>query len=238
MTVLNQGNLKFETNTIDLTFEDTGDKGIRQQRRNALRAGKLNQGIRQVALVDINGDGHTDIIAPHYLDQLISIGINDGRGSFTFKRLFLDPTDKETIYYLTSLTLLNYAGRKVPDLAIANEYYGIISLFTIGEGTLQLKEKIETGNLSLLRIASDDVNNDGLPDLACTFTPSKPKDGKSAVQIWVNNGRAFSLSESMTSEGFSAYLNTFRSRQKDLPALVLSNIHEGTLTVLRPAQKQ
>jgi hypothetical protein len=42
----------------------------------------------------------------------------------------------------------------------------------------------------------------------------------------------------MTSEGFSAYLNTFKSRQGELPAMVLSNIHEGTLTLLRPVQKK
>jgi hypothetical protein len=243
--VKNKGNLNFETQTLNLISDldtekvekeprESGEAGIDRLRfRKRIRA--LDNAIKDFVVTDINGDSFKDIILPSYLMNVLYVLVNDGKGHFDISAVKFETRKKHDIEYaFSSVAVLNYPDRRLPDIAVANETDGVIYIFGNDNGSLSLKETVDTNSPLLLRIRSDDMNGDGLPDLVATFAAPIPQDSKSSVQVWLNSRKGFVPGDILKSDGFGAYISTCRISGPANPALVISNIHEETLTVLSP----
>lgn len=200
--------------------------------RYAKRVKALDNGFKDVVTGDINGDGFPDILTPSYVFDALYLGLNDGKGNFHFTSIPIEPEmPYELGYALSSVALLRYPDRKLPDVALSSERDGRLYLFENDKGNLVQKASIETHQKVPIRIVSDDLNGDGLPDIVVTFAAPLPADNKSTVQIWLNSKEGFSLSNTFKSEGQGFYLDTCSLYPGALPSIVISNIHEETLNI-------
>ncbi|MDQ7787754.1 MAG: VCBS repeat-containing protein [Thermodesulfovibrionales bacterium] len=203
-----------------------------QKWRYARRIKAMDNGFKDFVIEDINGDGFPDIVAPSYVFDAIYIGLNDGKGNFDFTSVPIEPVmSHEFGYALSSIALLRYPDRKLPDVAVSSERDGKIYLFENKDGRLLQKTSIETNQKVPVRIVSDDMNGDGLPDIVVTFAAPLPVDNKSTLQIWQNSKEGFFLSDTLQAEGQGLYLNTCRLSPGALPSIVISNVHEETLNI-------
>jgi hypothetical protein len=218
-------------------IQDTYSSGS-QKWRYAKRVKGLDNGFKDVVTGDINGDGFPDILTPSYIFDVIYIGLNDGKGNFHFTSIPIEPKmPYELAYALSSIALLRYPDRKFPDVAVSSERDGRIYLFENNNGKLVQKASIKTDQkVPPVRIASDDMNGDGLPDIVVTFAAPLPADNRSTVQIWLNSKDGFFLKDTLKSEGQGIYLETCRLSPGALPSIVISNIHEETLNIFTPVR--
>lgn len=226
---------KLASEKTEQIITDVEDRSGSQKWRYAKRIRALANGFKDIKITDINGDGYKDIITPSYVMGALYIGINDGKGNFNFTSLPIEPKQPyELSYALSSVAILKYPGRELPDVAVSSERDGKIYIFENKDGNLSQKETLETNTRALIRITSDDMNGDGLPDIIATFTAPLPADTKSPVQVWLNSKNGFFLHDNLRSEGFGAYVNTCRIKYHSAPSIVTSNIHEETLTIFKP----
>ncbi|MFZ5906074.1 MAG: FG-GAP repeat domain-containing protein [Nitrospirota bacterium] len=227
-----------QTSSPDKTQEVQPTAGSGSQKwRYAKRVKALDNGFKDLVIGDINGDGSPDILTPSYVFDSLYVGLNDGKGNFQFASIPVEPElPYELGYALSSVALLRYPGRTVPDVAVSSERDGRIYLFENNNGKLRQKGAIETNLKVPVRITADDMNGDGLPDIAVTFAAPLPDDTKSTIQIWLNSRDGFLPGESFRSEGQSIYLDTCRLSPGALPSVVVSNVHEETLNIFRPVR--
>jgi len=197
----------------------------------------LPNGIKDFVLTDINGDGHVDMILPSYIMNAVYTGINDGKGNFEFFETCIQ--GQEIIHNtLSSVALLKNKGKKLPDVAISSENHSQIYIFENRQGKLFYQKTIETGvGLPLVRIASADLNQDGLSDIIGTFSAPIPKDNKSSVLIWFNKDGDFVPGNKMKSDGYGAYIDVC-SLDDGPPTIIISNLHEESITLLKPSENQ
>jgi hypothetical protein len=219
---------------IEQTQDTPG--GGSQKLRYAKRVKGLDNGFKDVVMGDINGDGSPDILTPSYVFDAIYIGLNDGKGNFHFTSIPIEPKmSYELGYALSSIALLRYPDRKLPDVAVSSERDGRIYLFENNNGRLVQKASIKT-NQTPIRITSDDMNGDGLPDIVVTCAAPLPADNRSTVQVWLNSKDGFFLKDTLKSEGQGIYLDTCQLSPGALPSIVISNVHEETLNIFSPVR--
>jgi len=222
-----------EKNDRELRHGGTGSGS--QKWRYAKRVKALDNGFKDVVTGDINGDGSPDILTPSYVFDALYLGLNDGKGNFNFTSIPIEPEmPYELGYALSSVALLQYPDHKLPDVALSSERDGKIYLFENDKGKLVQKASIETNQQVPIRIVSDDLNGDGLPDIVVTFAAPLPVDNKSTVQIWLNSEDGFFLSDTVKSGGQGFYLDTCSLYPGALPSIVISNVHEETLSIFSP----
>ena len=88
-----------------------------------------------------------------------------------------------------------------------------------------------------MRIASTDLNQDGLSDIIGTFGAPIPEDNKSLVLIWFNKDGDFIPGNKMKSDGYGAYIDVC-SLDDGPPTIIISNLHEESITLLKPSENQ
>ncbi len=199
-----------------------------------IRALKRVNGFKDHVITDIDGDGDNDILLPSYVLKRLYIGLNNGKGNFEFIVKDLSDIMGDERYTLSSVTIIRNKDGTLPLVAVAQESPGRIFIFNNNRGTLTLKHTIETKKAPLLRIVSDDMNSDGIHDIIAAFGAPLPVDKQSPVQIWTQDKTGdFILAEEAKSGGYAAYINTCRLLPDSPPSIVLSNIHESSLTLIR-----
>jgi len=255
MLIYNRGNLHFETKELTVPLPDERKKSAEPgeeedpegrdgkgqklkvepevSKKPAQEAGKPARrhgltGIRHFAFTDLNGDGKIDMVFPITggTKKLVT-AINRGEGDFTF-RFFDVPAEGP----LTSVALLKRRNLELPVIAVSQTTPGKVFLFTNdGKGDLTLSGSFDTGENTLLRMTSADLDGDGNDDLIIMYGAPLPLDKRSPVQIWMQReDGVFSLKDQFRSNGYAAHVS-FCEFSPSERAVVLSNMHEGTLSL-------
>jgi len=109
-------------------------------------------------LIDINGDGHLDLVAAARLSQpALHIWLGDGKGTFTP----LKPTWTDIGY--GALATGDISGDGFPDIVTASHFGRVQTLLSDGKG--RFTEKILRGEDGYVAAQLADVNGDGHLDL-------------------------------------------------------------------------
>jgi hypothetical protein len=160
IVVANSGAAPFDTatpngNTLSILFGN-GDGTF--QPRVDIPTPALPQ---DVAVADMNGDGHPDLLTANRTDNSISEWLNNGDGTFTF-----DPAGHVPMVFRPSALAVgdvNLDGK--PDIAVANNGSNRVTvLLGNGDGSFQTGVNYVTPQYPR-DIAIADVTGDGLPDI-------------------------------------------------------------------------
>jgi hypothetical protein len=160
-----------------------------------------------VAISDVNGDGHPDLVAANYCDYVhsscsggfgpggVSVLLGDGKGSFAPAVSY--SSGGESAF---SLAISDVNGDGHPDLVVANfcqsgncNGVGQVGvLLGIGDGTFQAPVSYASGGYtpnSGIFVAVGDVNGDGHPDLVvATICQSSNNCNAGGVNVLLGNG--------------------------------------------------
>ena len=129
---------------------------------------------------DFNGDNFPDLAVANRYAHTVSILLGNGDGTFGPFRSFGVTISPSTF---SSLTLGDFNGDKIPDLAVANSDAANVSvLLGRGDWSFELAQHLGVG-ISPQSIAVGDFNGDQIPDLAVANQHS------SSVTILINDSR-------------------------------------------------
>ena len=115
-----------------------------------------------VAVGDFNGDGKLDLVVANGGGRSNNVSVLLGKGDGTFQTAVNYGSGIEPFW----VTVGDFNGDGIPDLAVANWYSGTMSvLLGKGDGTFLAAVNYGTGSEPVL-VAVGDFNGDGIPDLA------------------------------------------------------------------------
>jgi hypothetical protein len=148
---------------------------------------EVGRGSGGVFLVDIDRDGHLDLVAKHLLTQRITLQLGDGRGNFRSR----SAGPLQLNFAPGALAVGDVNGDKIPDLALTRrdpprEYVHIFlgdgrAGFAPAAGTpFVAGETIETYKPT---IVFTELNGDGKPDLVVS------NDRRNTVETFFGDGR-------------------------------------------------
>jgi hypothetical protein len=128
-----------------------------------------------VAVADVNGDGHPDIIATslcsngtNCVDGVVAVLLNKGSGTFQ------QPTTYSSAGYgASSVAIGDINGDGIPDLVVDNicktstncTKGGVVLLVGNGDGTFQTPLIYSSNGNNATSVALGDLNGDGKPDI-------------------------------------------------------------------------
>jgi hypothetical protein len=138
-----------------------------------------------VALTDMNGDGNPDlVVAGSFLDSGGAQGVTTllGKGN----GIFLSPTAYVAAPNLTGITIGDFNGDGILDLAVTGDDGGPLAIL-LGQGNAVFSQPVFYNNIAneLGYIASGDFNGDGKLDLAVVANYAKPHP---RLQVLLGNG--------------------------------------------------
>ena len=145
-----------------------------------------------LAVEDLDGDGHVDLVADTY--DRVSILLGGGDGTFRIDRVYETGSYYETSGHSTFLVVSDLDGDGFADIAVANGSSDDVSVLPgIGDGTFAPAVRYCTiglagGGYWPTALVADDFDEDGLSDLAvsCSLsedvsillqTPCRDRDG-------------------------------------------------------------
>ena len=137
--------------------------------RSAVSYGSGGNGTGQVAVGDLNGDGHLDLVVVNGGAGAVAVLMGNGDGTFQA------PLAYQANGFPVSVAIGDLNGDHHADLAIAIECLngcqnngGVSVLLNQGNGTFQAPVTYDTGAHSASFVAIGDVNGDSFPDLVVT----------------------------------------------------------------------
>ena len=159
-----------------------------------------------VAIKDLNGDGHPDLVVANSVE----VGVLLGNGNGTFQTAVAYSSGG---YTASSVVIGDVNGDGRPDLVVGNACplsgscnNGVVSVLVgNGNGTFQAPVTYDSGGYIATSVAIADVNGDGYPDLiAANFSDySVSKNG--VVSVLLGNGDGtFQAAVSYSSGGYEA----------------------------------
>ena len=116
---------------------------------------------RSVALGDLNGDGHLDIVTAN-IGEANGVYFGDGMGNFHDAGVKFGRIDGQT--YAVALADLDGDGDQ--DIVVGNVRAQNAAFFNSGGGTSFEEVRFGTPEQITYGVAVADVNNDGYPDIA------------------------------------------------------------------------
>jgi hypothetical protein len=143
---------------------------------------------RPVAIGDLNGDGHADVVAvnPAERSKRVSVLLNRGDGTLAPRRDYRTGRGPSAV----AIGDLNCDG--AADLVVADASAQSVSvLLNHGNGTFRPKRDFRAGHTPW-SVAIGELNGDGTPDLAVANLNGRPPDeGREAgsVSVLLNDGK-------------------------------------------------
>jgi hypothetical protein len=140
------------------------------------RAYRVPRAPISLAIGDVNGDGHLDLVTGNHLRLSVSVLLNAGDGTFPNRRQY------RVGRFPSAVAIGDLNGDKAPDLAVSDYRDAKLSvLLNGGDGTFGEKRDYATGGYSL-SVVIGDFDGDGTADLA-TGDP-----GAEAVRVLPGKG--------------------------------------------------
>jgi hypothetical protein len=136
--------------------------GARGQRASFAEPVYLTTGVLpwQVAVADLNRDGHLDIVHPNRSDSDISVHLGNGNGTFQTQMRF--PVSGS---HPRAMVVADLDGDGDLDVVTANRYSVNLSvLLGNGNGTFSAPSLVPVGG-GIIELAVADLNRDAMPDL-------------------------------------------------------------------------
>jgi len=122
-----------------------------------------------LATGDFNGDGIPDLVVANNNDGTVSILLGEGNGQFQTQAAYPVQVLNAPNAYPTSVTVGDFNGDNIPDVAVADYEDGVHSLISIlfgtGSGALQTAITYPAGAGAQILVQGD-FNNDGAIDLS------------------------------------------------------------------------
>jgi hypothetical protein len=112
-----------------------------------------------VRVSDLNGDNVLDLVVGNATSEDISVLLGSGDGSFQPQQRY------EVGFYFSLVTLADTNGDGALDM-VASSHQHISILLGKGDGSFAMKQRLDLGRESTAVIAVDDIDNDGILDLA------------------------------------------------------------------------
>ena len=146
----------------------------------------------QVAVADLNGDGKPDIVVDYGDQNIISVLLNNGDGTFQAPHDYavgvFGSGNPSTFWSLANfkreMVIADFNGDGIPDIAVLNYESNDISLLLgRGDGTFAPERRINAP-FEPFAIAAGDLTNDGIMDLVVVGSTEGPSQ-----QGWVLLGR-------------------------------------------------
>ena len=138
-----------------------------------------------VVAVDLNGDGHLDVVSPNSASggsDGVSVSLNTGTGALTSPVSYTTSNSSLSGFQPYALATADFNGDGHADIASANYGSGTLSiLFGDGNGALGNTAVYTAGNTPD-GIAVGDFNGDGHPDIVVA------NRGDNDVSVFLNNG--------------------------------------------------
>ncbi len=136
-----------------------------------------------VAVADVNGDGHPDLIVPDsykVIEGYGVVGVLLGNGDGTFQPVM---TYNTAGYYAYSVAVADVNGDSKPDLIVGNAVGGMGVLLGNGDGTFRTLGNYFLAGDHETSVAIGDVNGDGKPDVVVANATVPP-----ALHVLLGNG--------------------------------------------------
>jgi Bacterial Ig-like domain (group 3)/FG-GAP-like repeat/FG-GAP repeat len=163
-----------------------------------------------IAVADLNGDGHPDVVVTGLTSSSSLIGVMMGNGDGTFAAPKTYSTGGSIAY---SVAIADVNGDGFPDLIVANQYASGSSLegsvgvlLGNGDGTFQPVVTYDSGGSRAEWVAVADVNGDKYPDIIVTngCASECQSNGTGLVSVLLNDGKGSFLPAANYSDGESA----------------------------------
>jgi len=201
-----------------------------------------------VAIGDLNGDGHPDLVVSNYCFVSggsctgysgVSVLLGNGDGTFQAPATYNSGGD-----YVGQVVVGDVNGDAHPDVVVANACpnsgcspnNGVVSvLLGNGDGTLQPAVSYNSGGYYSSFVAVGDVNGDGHPDVVMTNSYLNSKRTLGGVSILLGNGDGtFQTPVSCSSGGYYAWSVAIADMNNDgRPDIAVTN----SCTTLRDCEK-
>jgi Ca2+-binding RTX toxin-like protein len=196
---------------------------------NSGKEGSPNADAFAVAVGDVNGDHHPDIVATNSNANQVDVLLNNGDGTFP-------SAAAARVYsvgqYPSSVALHDLNGDGKLDIVTANKYSNTVSvLLGNGDGTFADEKEYPAGNYPFQVVVAD-VNGDGKPDIltADSGNSSIPSD---AVNVLPGNGDGtFSANGPIAVGNYPTSLAVADFNGDGQRDLATANANDNTLSIL------
>jgi hypothetical protein len=174
-----------------------------------------------VAVRDLNGDGHPDLVASVYNSDAVSVLLGNGDGTLGARTDFATGRNPQTV----AIGDLDGDGRA--DLVVTNYSAHTVSvLLGNGDGTFRAKSDFAAGSYPQ-HVALADLNRDGLLDAAVT------NRGTNTVSVLLGNGNGTFAARTQYAVGATPMWVAVGLVDGDAnPDLSVANSGAGTVSVL------
>ncbi len=145
----------------------------------------IGDGPSAAVLADLSGNGRLDIVVSHIGENVVSVLLNNGDGTFQAPRdyavgAFTLGTPSTLIglpNYRRALAVADLNGDGIPDIVVANHDSGDLSiLFGRGDGTFAPQRRV-AATAAPFSLGVGDVNGDGIQDLVVGDSTAGPTQG-------------------------------------------------------------
>jgi hypothetical protein len=175
-----------------------------------------------VAIQDLNGDGHPDLVVSVYNSDAVSVLLGNGDGTFGARTDFVTGRNPQSV----AIGDLDGDGRA--DLVATNYSAHTISvLLGNGDGTFRAKSDVAAGSYPQ-HVVLADLNHDGRLDAAVT------NRGTNTVSVLLGNGNGTFAARTQYAVGTTPMWVACGLLDGDAhPDLLIANSGAGTVSVLR-----